>query len=212
MPFPNLKYWKEMTIVPNDDYKVTDITSICVSSKALGELLSVGDRQIRNLAEQGILKRNSHGKYLLAESVKNYILTLKLSKSTDGKINTDYDDETIDLDLEKAKHERIKMQITEIKLQLVKGMVHKSEDVERVITNMFVNFRSKMLALPAKLAPRLEEKKKTDIQEILKLEVTDALNELADYNPAMYYSNEHIDIEDDDVFGIIEEDSGDENA
>lgn len=201
-----------MTIVPNDDYKVTDITSICVSSKALGELLSVGDRQIRNLAEQGILKRNSHGKYLLAESVKNYILTLKLSKSTDGKINTDYDDETIDLDLEKAKHERIKMQITEIKLQLVKGMVHKSEDVERVITNMFVNFRSKMLALPAKLAPRLEEKKKTDIQEILKLEVTDALNELADYNPAMYYSNEHIDIEDDDVFGIIEEDSGDENA
>lgn len=201
-----------MTIVPNDDYKVTDITSICVSSKALGELLSVGDRQIRNLAEQGILKRNSHGKYLLAESVKNYILTLKLSKSTDGKINTDYDDETIDLDLEKAKHERIKMQITEIKLQLVKGMVHKSEDVERVITNMFVNFRSKMLALPAKLAPRLEEKKKTDIQEILKLEVTDALNELADYNPAMYYSNEHIDIEDDDVFGIIEEDSGDENV
>ena len=194
----------------NDDVKITDVSSVCVSAKVLGEMLGVGDRQIRNLAEEGILKRNSHGRYLLAESVKNYVLTLKLSKAGEGKINTDYMDETLDYEQERAKHERLKTQITDIKLQLVKGRVHKSEDVERVINNMFVNFRSKMMALPAKLAPKLEKRDKTDIQEVLKTEVTYALNELADYNPASYYSDEHIDIEEDDVFGIIEKDGEDD--
>lgn len=186
----------------------SDITMITVSGKVLGEVLGIGDRQVRNLAEQGIIKKDSHGKYVLLVSVKNYITSLKVAKAG-TKVMSDFD-ETLDLDTEKAKHEHIKRQITDIKLQLAKNSVHKSEDVERVISDMFEKFRSKMNALPAKLAKKLQGKDKGAIQRTLKKEIDSALSELADYNPADYYSDEHLEIADDYIQSLGEEWYGDE--
>ncbi len=186
----------------------SDITMITVSGKVLGEILGIGDRQVRNLAEQGIIKKDSHGKYVLLVSVKNYITSLKVAKAG-TKVMSDFD-ETLDLDTEKAKHEHIKRQITDIKLQLTKNSVHKSEDVERVISDMFEKFRSKMNALPAKLAKKLQGKDKGAIQRTLKKEIDSALSELADYNPADYYSDEHLEIADDYIQSLGEEWYGDE--
>lgn len=186
----------------------SDITMITVSGKVLGEILGIGDRQVRNLAEQGIIKKDSHGKYVLLVSVKNYITSLKVAKAG-TKVMSDFD-ETLDLDTEKAKHEHIKRQITDIKLQLAKNSVHKSEDVERVISDMFEKFRSKMNALPAKLAKKLQGKDKGAIQLTLKKEIDSALSELADYNPADYYSDEHLEIADDYIQSLGEEWYGEE--
>lgn len=185
-----------------EDYKVTDIASVAVSAKVMAELLGVGTRQIRNLAEEGILMRSAHGKYLLCESVKNYIITLKLSKAGE-KIQTMPDN--LNLDEEKAKHEHLKCCITEIKLKLISGKVHRSEDVQRVVTDMLVRLRSKLVALPAKMAGKLAGRTREEIQELLKNEISGALQELSDYNPADYYSDEHIDIEENNVFSILEE-------
>lgn len=176
-----------------------DITMVTVSAKVMAEIIGVGDRQIRNLAEEGILVRNSHGKYLLLRSVKNYIMNLKIAKAGE-KVVSDFTDEELDLEQEKAKHEHLKSMITEINLQLIRGQVHKSADVGSVITDMFIKFRSKMTALPSKLASKLEGKKKEVIMEMLRNEIIEALGELADYNPADYYSDEHISVDDDDLF------------
>ena len=187
----------------SDEYKVTDVSAVAVSASVMCNVLGVGDRMIRKLAEQGILKRSSHGKYMLLESVRNYIVTIKLSKAADS---LPVSEDELDLNTEKAKHEHIKSQIAEIKLQLISGNVHKSEDVERVISNMFAKFRSKMEAMPAKLAPKLVGESMEEIQDFLKAELSAALEELADYNPADYYSDEHIDIEDDVVMTLLKED------
>lgn len=56
-----------------DSAKVTDVSAVTVSAKVLANIIGVGDRQVRNLADEGILVRNSHGRYLLEKSVKNYI-------------------------------------------------------------------------------------------------------------------------------------------
>lgn len=188
-----------------DTKNIDDLTAVTVPAKVLQECLGVSDRQIRNYAEEGILKRNSHGKYKFLESIKNYITTLKVSKASE-KIKTDVFENDLDLNEEKAKHEHLKTMITEIKLQLIKGQVHKSSDVERVITDMFEKFNSKMQALPAKMAPKLQGKDRNAIQEMMKKEIADALIELASYNPADYYSDEHIDIEDTDVLLLGEDD------
>lgn len=182
---------------------MNDLTAVTVSATVLGQILGVGDRMIRHLAEEGILQRNSHGKYILLSSVKNYILTLKVSKAGEH-IDAPLSDE-LNLDAEKAMHEHVKRQMSELKLQLIKGQLHKSEDVERVVTDMLARFQSKMEAMPAKLAKKLEGKKKSAIQDILLEEISSALNELSSYNPADYYADEFIEMEDNCLYLLGDE-------
>lgn len=182
---------------------VDELHAVTVSAQRLGKILGVGDRMVRHLAEEGVLKRNSHGKYLLVESVKNYILTLKISKTSSNE--GELEDGTLDWENEKAIHERIKRQITELKLQVLKGQLHKSEDVERVVNDMLAKFKSKMEAMPAKLARKLEKKSKTQILEILQDEIRSGLEELSEYNPSDYYSDDYIEIEDDYIYSLGEE-------
>ncbi len=61
--------------------KIDDISTVTVSSRVLGEIAGIGERQVRNLADEGIFVRNSHGRYLLMKSLKNYILNLKVAKA-----------------------------------------------------------------------------------------------------------------------------------
>jgi phage terminase Nu1 subunit (DNA packaging protein) len=178
----------------------TILEDLVVSSKTLEALFGVADRTIRDLADKGIVKRDSHGKYLFWNSAKGYITALKVTNAGKNGIKTEDEEELIDLYTEKAQHERLKKEITEIKLLLIKGKVHKAEDVEAVMTDMFEKFKSKMTALPSKLAKKLEGKSRIQIQQILKKEIDNALVELASYNPADFYSDEHIDISD----GVID--------
>lgn len=184
----------------NEKLKVDDLLNVTVNSSVLQELFGVKDRMIRYLVEEGIIEREGRGKYPLLKSVKSYITTLKVANS--GKIQTNEDD--LVLEEEKAKHEHIKRQITEIKLQLIKGQVHKAEDVEAVMTDMLAKFKTKIESLPSKLAIQLEGEDKLSIQNILKEELADALKELASYNPKDFYSNEHIEISDDSINEFIE--------
>lgn len=180
---------------------IEDVSKILVPSAVLEQLFGVKDRMIRELADRGILKRDSKGKYFLMESVKSYVIMLKASKG--GRIITE--DGELNLDEERAKHEFIKRQITEIKLQLIKGQVHKAEDVEAVMTDMLEKFKSKMISIPPRLATQMEGEDKLEIQRILTTEINEALMELSDYNPVDFYSDEHIEISDDAVMDLIDE-------
>jgi phage terminase Nu1 subunit (DNA packaging protein) len=186
-----------LTIIEDETLGIEDTL---VSSKTLEALFGVADRTVRHLADEGIIKRDSHGKYLLWNSAKSYITALKVMNA--GRNNAKTEDEEYNLEFEKAQHEHVKRQITDIKLQLIKGQVHKAEDVEKVMSNMFARFKSKMTALPSKLAPRLEGKPRTEIQKILKKEIDAALTELSSYNPQDFYSDEHIDISDEAISSL----------
>lgn len=185
--------------------QVEDLQDITVSAKVIGEVCGIGERMVRRYADEGVFKRNAHGRYELLQSVKNYVTTLKVTKIGEGGVKSEIGS-GIDLKEEQAVHEHIKSMIAEIRLQLIKGQVHKSEDVERVITDMFAKFRSKIQSLPAKLAQKLEQKEKEEIQRTLKYELAVALEELAEYNPTDYYSKDYIEIEDDELFSSIKED------
>lgn len=170
-----------------------DLTEIVVASKVLESLFGLKDRTIRDLADKGIVKRDSHGKYLLWNSARGYITALKAINAGNG-IKTEDDEQDLDYDREHAAHERVKRQISEIRLQLIKGQVHKAEDVERVMTDMFEKFKSKMNAIPSKMAKKLEGKSRIEIQTVLREEIDGALIELSNYNPQDFYSDEHIEV------------------
>lgn len=170
-----------------DSIKTTDISAITVNSAALEKIIGVSDRRIRQLAEENIIVRAAKGRYKLMESITNYILTLKVSIEA---AESDTPDGELDLDTEKAIHERVKRHISELKLKTMTGEVHKSEDVERVMTDMLVSIKTKLLSLPAKLAPILVSRNDIDyVREAIMREVLETLNELKEYNAKEFCSD-----------------------
>ena len=177
-----------------DSTKVTDIDNLTVSAAVLGNIFSVTDRRVRQMANEGILVRAAKGRYNLVESLKNYILSLRLA--ADGVLTEDPDGE-INIDEEKALHERVKRHISELKYQTMKGELHKADDVERVMTDMLAAFKTRVMNIPSKVAPVLEDRDAGYIKERLTAEVVEALNELKDYDPKEFYSDEYVEGEDD---------------
>ena len=139
----------------SESAKVTDIDSLTVSAAVLGNIFGVTDRRIRQMAEEGIIVRVAKGRYNLVESVKNYILSLKLAVDSAGNDNPDGE---LNFEEEKALHERVKRHISEMKLQTMKGELHKAENVKRVMTDMLSAFKTRVLNIPAKVASILEDR------------------------------------------------------
>nr|WP_302142429.1 hypothetical protein [uncultured Schaedlerella sp.] len=174
----------------SDTTKVTNIDSITVSAAVLGDLLGVSERRVRQRAEEGIMVRASKGRYKLVDSVKNYILTLKLEVAG---VSAELAEGEINLEEEKGLHERVKRHISELKLQIMKGEVHKAEDVEAVMLDMLAAFKTRVMNIPSKVAPLLENRDAAYIKDRLISEVTEALNELKDYDPKAFYSEEYVE-------------------
>lgn len=173
-----------------DSVKVTNVDGITVSAAVLGDLFGVTDRRIRQMAEEGIVVRAAKGRYKLVDSIKNYLLTLKLA--ADG-VGVELVDGVINFDEEKALHERVKRHISELKLQIMKGELHKAEDVEMVMMDMLVAFKTRVMNIPSKVAPILENRDAAFIKDRLTKEVIEALNELKDYDPKAFYSDEYVE-------------------
>ena len=186
--------------------KTTDISAITVSASVLSEITGVGDRRIRQLADEGILIRASKGRYNLRESLKNYILTLKVAMDK----GVDSSDERLSLEEVKAQHEMVKMHMAQIRLALMQGEVHKSSDVERVMNDMLSSFRARLLNLPPKVAPMLVMRDNADlIRQIINQEIIEALKDLTEYNPKDFYSDEYVEI-DEYSFEVGEDEMDDE--
>ena len=144
--------------------KVENIDSLTVSSAVLADLLGVTDRRVRQLASEGIFTRVSKGRYNLPDSIKTYLNMLKMEKDI---VNSHTNGE-LDLEQERAIKVRVERHQAEIKLALMRGEIHKAEDVEQVMVDMLTSFRTRLLNIPPKLAPILAEKKnKAVIQEII---------------------------------------------
>ena len=172
--------------------KTTDISAITVSASVLSEIIGIGDRRIRQLADEGILIRASKGRYNLKMSMKNYILTLKVAMDR----GVENPDEKLTLEEVKAQHEIVKMHMAQIRLSLMQGEVHKSSDVERVMLDMLSTFRARLLNLPPKVAPLLVMRDNADlIRQMITAEVYEALKDLTDYNPKDFYSDEYVEID-----------------
>lgn len=120
--------------------KVTDIDSLTVSAAVLGNIFGVTDRRIRQMAEEGIIVRAAKGRYNLVDSLKNYILSLKLAVDSNDSDNPDGE---LNFEEEKALHERVKRHISEMKLQTMKGELHKADDVRHVMTDMLSSFKTR---------------------------------------------------------------------
>lgn len=178
--------------------KVDDRT--IVNTKTLAKMFNMTERNVRNLVAEDVIGRVGHGRYDLIDSVSRYITFLKMA--SDG-----LDDAAVEesLEYEKWLHEKAKREKAEIELAHIKKEMHKSDEVEKVLNHMVMAFRSKMLSLPSKLALQLTTIDDVNkIEALLERDIHLALQELAEYDPSLFFSEDEEEVE------IVGEDDGTE--
>lgn len=74
---------------------------------------------------------------------------------------------TESLEYEKWLHEKAKREKAEIELAHIKKEMHRSDEVEKVVNNMLMSFRSKVLSIPSKTAAMLVNKNDPKLIEAL---------------------------------------------
>ncbi|WP_157273045.1 hypothetical protein [Paenibacillus daejeonensis] len=149
-----------------------------VSTAELAAIIGKTPRWINQLTGDGILKRVGRGKYILSEAVQAYIDHASGGREEDTRPR---------LRDEQAELTRIRKEDAMLDLAVKRGELHRAEDVRATVTDMLLNFRARMLALPMKIAPRVAYL--SDVQAIngvLDGEIRVALITLSDYDPTDY--------------------------
>ena len=164
--------------------------SYIISTQQISEILGMTPRNVQLLTSKGALVKVGHGKYDLRRSIKQYIESLmEKAGPADGEL---------DGGREMALWTKARREKTELEVKIIKGELHRSVDVERVMNDMLGAFRARLLSLPSKMAPQVLGKTEIPvIKEQLKEAVFEAMNELADYDPLVFYdtSNDRMFLE-----------------
>lgn len=151
-----------------------------VGVQVVADIFQVSPRRVGQMVQEGIIPRFKNGSYKLVETIQKYIDYLAKREEEKNVNSVKKESES-----EKLKLERIKRQKAELEFNLMKNELHKSEDVKMLYTGMILAFKSKMLAIPVKLSPRLVGVKDVvTIQDMLNEEVVRALQELSEYDAA----------------------------
>lgn len=155
------------------------------TAAALGRALGLSEEAVRAMTRQGAIcaGRTENGLYLLERSAREIITALKKTEAGERPIS--YEDE-------KAKLMKIKRESAEYDLELKKRELHTTEDIELTVTAILTRFRSKIRALPARLAPQCAiTNDKQEIYELLKKATDETLEELSDLESLLIEEGEN---------------------
>lgn len=143
----------------------------------VARFLDISERRVRQLKAENVIQeyKEGTGLYDLVPTIHAYINYLRKRNPESA--------ENIDYNTERAKLVKAKRLNEEYDLRVKEGDLHTSADIESVMSNMLINFKSRLMAIPAKLSPMLSKKTdKAEISKILKDAVDEALNELSDFD------------------------------
>lgn len=172
-----------------------DIDKLTCTQKALAEALNLSTVRIYQLIKKGIVVRDPNDKkggVFLVESCRNYwrMKNRKNAITDDGVL--------IDIEKERALHEAADRKLAELKLAKLEDRVFDSTTVELKQVEVLSNLRTRLLGLPAKLAPEIEMLDEAGIEKLLTREIEEALDELPEYSPELYLEEEVIPQHGDD--------------
>jgi phage terminase Nu1 subunit (DNA packaging protein) len=151
----------------------------------LAKLIDVSPRYIQQLTKDGILHRATdedgnelRGRYNLL-SVRDYCrylrTTLKLDDASEQRYSA-------------LRNERMaaENELSQLNLEERKGQLHNSDDVEFVMTQMLTAFKSRVLAIPSRVARQCVGKKFREIFDIIMYEIEQCLLELSGYDESKF--------------------------
>ncbi len=157
-----------------------DLSKVTVRQAALSDVLGVSRQRISQLVKDGVIVRepgNPSGAVLLVESLKN----VYQSRAEHANASSD-----ININDERAKFERARRVLEELKVAKAMRKVYDARTVELVMTEELSTLRTQLLGLPSKLAPMLEGKTREEINSIMTREIEGKLMELSEYSPGLF--------------------------
>lgn len=167
-----------------------------IGANELAKRLNISLRRIYQLADEGIVQRADRGKYYLWASVTGYIRFLQESSysravsvvaTVPAEAQGGSEDAKADYDAEKARLTRAKRISAELDLAVKSGQLHRAAEVEGVMTDMLATFRTRVLALPARVAPLVLGKEElAEVKSTMQKYVKEVLEELSDYEPKKF--------------------------
>lgn len=167
-------------------HKASDDSKLIVGTQEMSEIFGLTKRRIQQLAKDGAFVKSARGMFDLPSSIQTYIEYLKPNK------------EELNKSEEEALWTKARREKTELELQIMRGDVHSSEDVENVMNDMLTSFRQRILSIPTKLSPQLINISETNtIKAKLMNVLNEALSELSDYNPEIFIK-EHMKTNEDE--------------
>lgn len=165
-----------------------------VSVKVIARVLMISERQVQNLANDGIIERTETRRYNLEKAVQGYIQFLK--GRTIGANKTD--DDVADYHTEKARLVKHQADRAELEVKELSGDLLRASEVNQTWYQMVTHCKTRLLSIPSKAAPIVAaESNAGAVQEILEDLVREALEELSDY--ANSERSETIDARDDSM-------------
>lgn len=177
-----------------------------VSQKQLAEILGITVQRVGQLVAAGAIFKADSKSFDLKSSVQAFVKYAGTKRSNQwdtGATGGDGDG----YEEHRARLTGAKADIAEIQAETMKGNFHEAGAVEAVWSDMLMNARSRLLAIPTRTAPLVRKETELPvIQDILETAVHQALLELSEYDPSRITS-QYISAHRRDVEATIQADS-----
>lgn len=163
---------------------MSSIKNELVGSAVIADIFGVDPRRIQQLTKEGVISATRHGhvnRYDLFDTVRTYIryLSEKANGRAPPKQNMDAESRRLEAE---ADLKRSKADIAALQLKELEGTMHRSEDVQAVMTDLVYTIRSMLLALPGRLAVDVVGAvSAAEASDIIRAEVYKILEELSAY-------------------------------
>lgn len=155
-----------------------------VGSAVVADIFGVDPRRIQQLTKEGVLTATRQGhanRYDLFETVRQYIRYLSEKANGRAPPKQDLDAESRKLEAE-ADFKRSKADMAALQLKELEGTMHRSEDVQAVMTDLIYTIRSMLMALPGRLAVDVAAAvSAAQASDIIRSEVYEILDKLSGY-------------------------------
>ena len=141
------------------------------TAKVVARWLDLSERRVRQLRDEGTIEEKAPGLYDLFQTVQRYIKYLR-----SGNLNE-----------ERAKLTKEKRIAVETENRIRKGELYRKEDIALGMTTIFMNLRSRTIALANKLAPSIAKLggSEEEIMDVHRNAFFELLEEFSDYEKAL---------------------------
>lgn len=141
--------------------------------------LGVTAKYVGDLIVEGVIEKRPRAQYDIDECRKAYIT--KLRESAAGRASSG----ELDLVAERARLAKEQADAKEMDNAIGRGDLVYIEDVAKQFENMLTKVRTKLLALPTKIAPECHASATVlEVQSLIEAGIVEALHELVGYDQA----------------------------
>lgn len=149
-----------------------------VGTTELACVLGITGRRVRQLVEDGQLNKSARGRFLLADTVQQYIRFSSGEPIGEDAAELELAKQKADVALKEAKAKIASMEALELQ-----GKMHRSEDVESLTEDLIYTMRSALLALPGRLAVDVSSAANSaEAADIIRREVHKVMQEISEYH------------------------------